>query len=50
MGFIFPSEVPDFFILRNLTPDGTRQGIREKWMEYWSITTGHRSIMTTNRR
>ncbi len=109
MGFISPSEVPDFFILRNLIPAGTdpnghriykasrtkvtiqdviaaegprlpavdqsqkqfntgivvvvehgrkpsqallqrANGIREKWMEYWSITTGHRATMTTNPR
>jgi hypothetical protein len=23
-------------------------GIREQWMKYWAITTGHRSVMTTN--
>ena len=23
-------------------------GIREQWMKYWSIVTGHRSIVTTN--
>ena len=23
-------------------------GIRERWMDYWSTTTGHRSTMTTN--
>jgi hypothetical protein len=23
-------------------------GIRLKWMDYWSTTTGHRSVMTTN--
>jgi hypothetical protein len=107
MGLIAPAEVPDFFILRNLSavgtdPNGHRifkadrtkvtiqdviavngqrlpavdqsqkafntgivvvtehgskpskelieraDGIRRQWMEYWSITTGHRSTMTTN--
>jgi hypothetical protein len=107
MGLAAPSDVPDFFILRNLVQSGTdrnghpifkadrtkvtiedviavegprlpdaehsqRQfntgmvlmvehgkkpskelverstGIREKWMEYWSITTGRRSSMTAN--
>jgi hypothetical protein len=107
MGLISASEVPDFFVLRNLTlagrdgsgrpmfkaertkitiqdviaAEGTRQpdpehsqrefntgivvivghgkqpsrelleranAIRETWMEYWSVTTGRRSIMTTN--
>ena len=24
------------------------KGIREQWMKYWSITTGHRSVMTAN--
>ncbi|MGB7134225.1 MAG: hypothetical protein WBD46_02995 [Acidobacteriaceae bacterium] len=106
MGFISPSEVPDFFILRNLVRSGrdanghpifradrTRvtiqdviaaegprlpdvehsqrdfntgmvmvvehgkspsteliertNGIRERWMDYWTTVTGHRSIMTT---
>ncbi|SPE36215.1 conserved exported hypothetical protein [Candidatus Sulfopaludibacter sp. SbA3] len=107
MGLIAPSEVPDFFILRNLVPAG-RDGnghpifkadrtkvtiqdviavegprlpdvdhaqkkfntgmvvivehgakpgkeliertnaIRERWMDYWETTTGHRSSMTTN--
>lgn len=105
MGFISPAEVPDFFILRNLTPvgkdanghpifkadrtkvtiqdviaaEGPRlpdvehsqrafntgivvivehgnkpsrelleraNGIREQWIKYWEITTGHRSTMT----
>jgi len=23
-------------------------GIRERWMDYWTTTTGHRSTMTTN--
>jgi hypothetical protein len=109
MGFIGPSEVPDFFILRNLIPqgrdanghpifkadrtkvtiqdviavEGPRQpdvdhsqkefntgmvvvvehgktpsnellerteGIRLRWMDYWTTTTGHRSTMTTNPR
>lgn len=109
MGLMSPSEVPDFFILRNLIPAGTdpnghriykadrtnvtiqdviaaegprlpavaqsqkkfntgivvvvehgnkpskellerADGIRRQWMEYWSITTGHRSTMTTNPR
>jgi hypothetical protein len=107
MGFIAPSEVPDFFILRNLVPAGRdsnsrpifkadrtkvriqdviavegprmpdvdhsqkdfntgmvvvvehgkapskellekTEGIRLRWMDYWSTTTGHRSTMTTN--
>lgn len=106
MGFIAPSEVPDFFILRNLVPAGkdagghpifkaerTRvtiqdviaaegprlpdvdrsqrnfntgmvmviehgkspspeliertNGIRERWMDYWTTVTGHRSTMST---
>ena len=109
MGLIAPSEVPDFFILRNLVPqgrdanghpvfkadrtkvsiqdviaaEGARQpdvdhsqknfntgmvvvvehgktpskellerteGIRLRWMDYWTTTTGHRSTMTTNPR
>jgi hypothetical protein len=25
-------------------------GIREKWMDYWTTTTGHRSTMTANPR
>ena len=109
MGLAAPAEVPDFFILRNLVPQGRdkngrpifkadrtnvtiddviatagprlpdvehsqRQfntgfvlmvdhgkkpskelveranGIREKWPEYWSITTGRRATMTTNPR
>jgi hypothetical protein len=25
-------------------------GIRERWMDYWTTTTGHRSTMTTNPR
>jgi hypothetical protein len=107
MGLIAPSEVPDFFILRNLVPAGrdsnghpifkadrtkvtiqdviavegprlpdvdhsqknfntgmvvvvehgrtpSREliqkvnGIRLRWMDYWTTTTGHRSTMTTN--
>jgi hypothetical protein len=107
MGLISPSEVPDFFILRNLAPvgkdanghrifkgdrtkltieeviaaEGPRlpgvdksqrqfntgmvivvqhgekpsrkliertEGIREQWMAYFSITTGHRGSMTAN--
>ncbi len=114
MGMIAPSEVPDFFILRNLSPvrdgsgapkrdenghriykgdktkvtiqdviaaEGPRtpdvyhsqrafntgfvlvvehgkkpsqelidrvNGIREQWLQYWPITTGHRSTMTAN--
>ena len=107
MGFIAPSEVPDFFILRNLVPAGRdanghsifkanrskvtiqdviavegprlpdvghaqknfntgmvvvvehgkrpsklllerTEGIRLRWMDYWTTTTGHRSTMTTN--
>lgn len=106
MGFISPSEVPDFFKLTNLVrvgkdanghpifkadrtritiedvikADGARlpdvdhsqrefntgmvmvvehgtvpsaeliertNGIRERWMDYWTTVTGHRSIMTT---
>ena len=106
MGFISPSEVPDFFILRNLTPAGRGRnghpifradrtkvtiqdviavegprlpdvdhsqkdfntgmvvvvehgkvpsaellektnGIRLRWMDYWTTTTGHRSTMTS---
>jgi hypothetical protein len=106
MGFIAPSEVPDFFILRNLVPAGKdgnghpifradrtkvtiqdviaaegprlpdvdhsqrdfntgmvmvvehgrtpspelierTNGIRERWMDYWTTVTGHRSTMTT---
>jgi len=109
MGLIAPSEVPDFFILRNLTEvgrdpnghpvfkaertkvtiqdviaaEGPRQpdvdhaqkrfntgivvvvehgkkptqllldraaAIRTHWMDYWTITTGHRSIMTADPR
>jgi hypothetical protein len=109
MGLIAPSEVPDFFILRNLVPAGRdanghpmfkadrakvtiqdviavqgprlpdvehsqRQfntgivvivehgqkpskelieranGIRQRWIDYWGITTGHRSTMTANPR
>ncbi|HEX6973061.1 MAG TPA: hypothetical protein VF147_01605 [Vicinamibacterales bacterium] len=109
MGLAAPSEVPDFFILRNLEPAGRdangrpifkadrtkitvndviaaegprlpdadhsqkafntgivvvvehgkkpskellerANGIREEWPNYWSITTGHRSTMTTNVR
>jgi hypothetical protein len=107
MGLIAPSEVPDFFILRNLVPQGRdanghpifkgdrtkvtiqdviaaegprlpdvqhsqrdfntgmvvvvehgktpskellerTEGIRLRWMDYWTTTTGHRSTMTTN--
>jgi hypothetical protein len=107
MGMAAPSEVPDFFILRNLVQAGTDRnghpifradrtkvtiedviavagarvpdvehsqkqfntgmvlmveqgkkpskemveratGIGEKWMEYWSITTGRRATMTAN--
>lgn len=107
MGFIAPSEVPDFFILRNLTPAGRdanghpivraertkltiqdviaaegprlpdvdhaqknfntgmvvvvehghtpsaallekTNGIRLRWMDYWTTTTGHRSTMTAD--
>ena len=107
MGLIAPSEVPDFFILRNLQPAGhdnngrrifkaertkvtiqdviaaegprvpdvdhsqkefntgivvvvehghkpspelleRANGIREQWMKYWGVTTGRRSVMTTN--
>jgi hypothetical protein len=106
MGFIAPSEVPDFFILRNLVAAGhdannrpifkadrtkvtiqdviaaegprmpdvdhsqknfntgmvvvvehgktpskelldRTEGIRVRWMDYWTTTTGHRSSMTT---
>jgi hypothetical protein len=106
MGMIAPSEVPDFFILRNLAPQGKdanghpifkadrtkitiqdviaaegerlpdvdhaqkafntgmvmvvehgkapshelierTDGIRERWMDYWTTVTGHRSTMTT---
>jgi hypothetical protein len=109
MGMIAPSEVPDFFILRNLAAvgrdsnghpifkgdrtkvsvqdviavEGQRlpdidhaqkkfntgivvivehgakpsrelieraNGIRERWIDYWATTTGHRSSMTTNPR
>lgn len=109
MGLIAPSEVPDFFILRNLQPqgrdanghrifkadrtkitideviaaEGPREpdvdhaqkrfntgmvivlrhgdqlppqllrdvnGIRLRWMDYWTTVTGHRSIMTTDPR
>jgi hypothetical protein len=107
MGFISPTEVPDFFILRNLVPaghdsnghaifkadrtkitiqeviaaEGPRlpavdqaqknfntgmvivvehdktpspklienvNGIRERWIDYWTTTTGHRSTMTAD--
>lgn len=107
MGFIAPSEVPDFFILRNLAPAGRdtnghpivraertkltiqdviaaegprlpdvdhaqknfntgmvvvvehghtpsaallekTNGIRLRWMDYWTTTTGHRSTMTAD--
>ncbi len=106
MGLIAPSEVPDFFLLRNLAPQGRdanghpifkadrtkvtiqdviavegprlpdvdhsqkdfntgmvvvvehgktpskellerTEGIRLRWMDYWTTTTGHRSTMTT---
>ncbi|HTW48830.1 MAG TPA: hypothetical protein VMD92_12830 [Acidobacteriaceae bacterium] len=106
MGMIAPSEVPDFFMLRNLVPAGKdanghpifkadrtkvtiedviaaegprlpdvdhaqkdfntgmimvvehgkapspelierTNGIRERWMDYWTTVTGHRSTMTT---
>lgn len=109
MGLIAPTEVPDFFILRNLVPQGRdanghpifkadrtqvtiqdviavegprlpdvdhsqkefntgmvvvvehgktpsnellerTEGIRLRWMDYWTTTTGHRSTMTTNPR
>jgi hypothetical protein len=109
MGMIAPSEVPDFFILRNLVAAGRdangrpifkadrtkvtiqdviavegprlpdvdhaqkkfntgmvvvvehgakpsrdlierTNAIRERWMDYWETTTGHRSSMTTNPR
>jgi len=109
MGMIAPSEVPDFFILRNLVAvgrdlnghpifkadrtkvsvqdviavEGPRipdvdhaqkkfntgivvivehggkpskelieraNGIRERWIDYWATTTGHRSSMTTSPR
>jgi hypothetical protein len=109
MGLIAPSEVPDFFILRNLVPAGhdanghpifkadrtkvtiqdviaaegprlpdvdhsqknfntgfvvvvehgktpsaelieRTNGIRLRWMDYWTTTTGHRSTMTANPR
>jgi hypothetical protein len=105
MGFLSPSEVPDFFILRNLVPAGKdgnghpifkadrtkitiqdviaaegprlpdpghsqkhfntgmvmvvehgkaptaelierTNGIRERWIDYWTTVTGHRSTMT----
>jgi hypothetical protein len=107
MGLIAPSEVPDFFILRNLTETGRdangrpifkgertkvtvqdviaaegprmpdvdhaqkrfntgivvvvehgkkptqmlldrAAAIRKEWIDYWTITTGHRSIMTAD--
>ncbi len=107
MGLIAPSEVPDFFLLRNLQPQGRDanghmiykadrtkvtindviaaegprlpdvdhaqkrfntgmvivlvhghkpppellrnvEGIRERWMDYWQTTTGHRSVMTAD--
>jgi hypothetical protein len=109
MGLIAPSEVPDFFILRNLVPQGRdanghpifkadrtkvtiqdviavegprspdvdhsqkdfntgmvvvvehgktpskellerTEGIRLRWMDYWTTTTGHRSSMTITPR
>ena len=109
MGLISPAEVPDFFILRNLTPAGkdgnghpifhadrtkvtiqdviANEGprlpdvdhaqkkfntgivvvvehgqkpsrelveraneIRERWIDYWETTTGHRASMTANPR
>ena len=61
MGLIAPSEVPDFFILRNLHyrhgGGGARRqaqqemierpnGIRERWIDYWETVAGHRSQMT----
>jgi hypothetical protein len=107
MGLVAPSEVPDFFLLRNLTAAGRdangrpifkadrtkvtiqdviaaegprlpdveksqkafntgivvmvehgqkpskelierANGIRERWIDYWVTTTGHRSTMTAN--
>lgn len=107
MGMISPTEVPDFFILRNMVPaghdanghamvkadrtkitiqdviaaEGPRMpavmqaqknfntgmvlvvehgktpspqliervnGVRERWIDYWSTTTGHRSTMTAD--
>jgi hypothetical protein len=107
MGLIAPSEVPDFFILRNLVPAGRdanerpifkadrtkvtiqnviavegprlpdvdhsqkqfntgmvvvvehghkpskelidrTNAIKDRWMDYWATTTGHRSSMTTS--
>ncbi|HUI54596.1 MAG TPA: hypothetical protein VLY04_06470 [Bryobacteraceae bacterium] len=109
MGLIAPSEVPDFFILRNLTPAGRdanghpifkanrtkvtiqdviavegprlpdvdhsqkkfntgmvlvvehgakpskqlidrTNAIRERWIDYWETTTGHRASMTASPR
>jgi hypothetical protein len=109
MGMIAPSEVPDFFLLRNLAPAGRDRygrpifkaertkvtiedviavegprlpdvdhaqkrfntgmvvivehgskpskellqrtnGIRERWIDYWETTTGHRSSMTASPR
>ncbi|HEY1730918.1 MAG TPA: hypothetical protein VGG15_04175 [Terriglobales bacterium] len=109
MGLIAPSEVPDFFILRNLQPQGRDanghmifkadrtkvtindviaaegprepdvdhaqkrfntgmvivlehghklppglvknvEGIRERWIDYWATTTGHRAVMTAQPR
>jgi hypothetical protein len=109
MGLVTPAEVPDFFILRNLSAAGRdvnghpifkadrtkvtiqdviavegprlpaveksqkqfntgivvmvehgqkpskelierANGIRERWIDYWSTTTGHRSSMTANPR
>jgi hypothetical protein len=107
MGLISPAEVPDFFLLRNLSPAGqdgnghamvkaertkitiadvmaqegprlpavqkaqkqfntgmvvvveqgttpspqliqSVSGIRERWIDYWTTTTGHRSTMTAD--
>ena len=109
MGLVAPSEVPDFFLLRNLQPQGRDanghrifkadrtkitineviaaegprlpdvdhaqkrfntgmvivlrhgdklppqlvkdvEGIRLRWMDYWTTVTGHRSTMTTDPR
>jgi hypothetical protein len=109
MGMISPAEVPDFFLLRNLSAQGqdangqpifkadrtkitiqdviaaegqrlpavaqaqkrfntgmvmvvehgkqpseklieSVTGIRERWMDYWTTTTGHRSTMTADPR
>lgn len=109
MGLIAPTEVPDFFLLRNLQPQGRDanghmiykadrtkitindviaaegprepdvnhaqkrfntgmvivlehghtpppellrdvEGIRARWIDYWTTTTGHRSVMTADPR